>query len=241
MTRGRCAIILLIALGSIAAGAAGGVVRVDNWESYRPGALDLKGAWRPYPGEQAFKHAPQIVRDGQRIAGVAVRTPPYNLVLARPVDDRAVDALVESISSDLPGVVGAVPEVDAFTEAWTSRHDVTAIVRFEQRVYALERLVPARPTDGRFRLAGADDRELAIEWTRDFAAEALHDDDRYAGRVERSVDARLDRASPGGIGLWEIDDGPVSLPPSAARRRTGCASGLSTRLPSTAAAATAPR
>ena len=108
-------------------------------------------------------------------------------------------------------MVGAVPEVDAFTEAWTSRHDVTAMVRFEQRVYALERLVPARPTDGRFRLAGADDRELAIEWTRDFATEALHDDDRDAGRVERSVDARLDPASPGRIGLWEIDDGPVSL------------------------------
>ena len=152
-----------------------------------------------------------IVRDGDPITGVAVRTPPYNLVLARPVEDRAVDALVESISSDLPGVVGAVPEVDAFTEAWTSRHDVTAAVRFEQRIYALERLVPAPPTDGRFRLAGAHDRELAIEWTLEFAAEALHGGDREAGRVERSVDARLDPASPGGIGLWEADDGPVSL------------------------------
>jgi len=68
MTRGRGAIILLIALASLAAGAAGGVVRVDNWESYPPGALDLKGTWRPYPGEQAFKHPPEIVRDGQRSA-----------------------------------------------------------------------------------------------------------------------------------------------------------------------------
>jgi GNAT superfamily N-acetyltransferase len=152
-----------------------------------------------------------IVRDGQRITGVAVRTPPYNLVLARPVDDRVVDALVESIPSDLPGVVGARPEVDPFTTAWTSRHDVTAAVRFEQRIYALERLVPARPTVGRFRLAGSDDRGLAIEWTLEFTAEALHGDERDVGRVERSVDARLDPASPGGIGLWETDDGPVSL------------------------------
>jgi GNAT superfamily N-acetyltransferase len=152
-----------------------------------------------------------IVRDGNRIAGVAVRTPPYNLVLARPVDERAVAALVASIPLDLPGVVGAVPEVDAFAEAWTSRHDVTAAVRFEQRIYAVERLLPARPTDGRFRLAGPGDRELAIAWTLEFTAEALHGDASDASRVERSVDARLDPASPGGIGLWVIDDEPVSL------------------------------
>jgi hypothetical protein len=152
-----------------------------------------------------------IVRDGRRIVGVAVRTPPYNLVLARPLDDRAVDALAESISSELPGAVGAVPEVDAFTEAWTARHGVTAAIRFEQRIYALERLLAPRPTEGRFRLAGAEDRELAIAWTREFTAEALHGDDRDAGRIERSVDSRLDPASPGGIALWDTDDGPVSL------------------------------
>ena len=68
MTRGRCAIILLIALASIAAGAAGAIVRLDNWESYPPGPLDLKGTWRPYPDAPPFKHAPEIVRDGERAA-----------------------------------------------------------------------------------------------------------------------------------------------------------------------------
>jgi predicted GNAT family acetyltransferase len=152
-----------------------------------------------------------IVRDGRRITGVAVRTPPYNLILARPTDDRALEALAGSISSELPGVVGAVPEVDVFAAAWTTLHDATAAVRFHQRIYALERLVPHRPTDGSLRLADANDRGLVITWMREFTAEALHDDDADPTRVERSVDARLDPASPGGIALWELGGEPVSL------------------------------
>jgi predicted GNAT family acetyltransferase len=173
-------------------------------------ALGLLTVARDHPGVYPEVEG-WIVRDRGRIAAVAMRTPPHNLVLAQPVDDRAVEALAASISSELPGVVGAVPEVDAFTEAWTARHGVTAAIRFEQRIYALERLLAPRPTEGRFRLAGAEDRELAIAWVREFGAEALHGDDRDAGRIERSVDSRLDPASPGGIGLWDTDDGPVSL------------------------------
>ena len=152
-----------------------------------------------------------IVRDGPRIIGLAVQTPPYNLILARPIDDRALGALASSIPSELPGVVGAVPEVDGFAEAWTSRHGVTATVRFEQCIYALEQLLPHRPTAGGMRIAGDGDRALAIGWTREFTAEAMHQDDADTERIERSVDARLDSASPGGIGLWEVDGKPVSL------------------------------
>jgi GNAT superfamily N-acetyltransferase len=152
-----------------------------------------------------------IARDGRRITGVAVRTPPYNLIVARPAHEHALEALAGSIAADVPGVIGAVPEVDAFAAAWAAHHDVTATVRFEQRIYALERLVPSRPTEGALRLAGAGDRELVVAWTRDFMTEALHDDDADSGRIERSVEARLDPASPGGIALWEVGGSPVSF------------------------------
>jgi hypothetical protein len=62
------------------------------------------------------------VRAGDRVAGEAIRTPPHNLVLARPTDDRAIGALAGAIESDLPGVVGAVPEVVAFADVWADRH-----------------------------------------------------------------------------------------------------------------------
>ena len=54
-------------------------------------------------------------------------------------------------------------------------------------------------------------RALAIAWTREFTAEAMHGGDDDTGRIERSVDARLDRESPGGIALWEVGREPVSL------------------------------
>jgi Protein of unknown function (DUF3047) len=67
-TRGG-AVLGLLALALIVGGAgATGGVRVDNWETYTSGPLDLTGTWRPYPSEQAFKHAPAIVRDGDRPA-----------------------------------------------------------------------------------------------------------------------------------------------------------------------------
>ena len=75
------------------------------------------------------------------MVGAALGTPPYNLVLARPRTDGAVEALAEAITDELPGVVGAVPEVDAFAAAWAARHGVTPTVRIDQRIYALEDVV----------------------------------------------------------------------------------------------------
>lgn len=62
---GAAAALVALALIVGGAGARAGV-RLDNWDSYPAGRLELTGIWRPYPAEQAFKHAPAIVRDGER-------------------------------------------------------------------------------------------------------------------------------------------------------------------------------
>jgi uncharacterized protein len=132
-------------------------------------------------------------------------------VVSRPQDRRAVDALVEAIEDELPGVVAAVPEVDAFASAWTLRRGVTAVSVFDQGIYALRRLRPSRPTPGAERLAGAADRDLVLSWMKAFAEEVLHgggDDD--GSRLARSVDARL-ASDVAGVALWEVDGQPVSL------------------------------
>ena len=151
-----------------------------------------------------------LVRDGTRVVCTALRTPPHNLVLARPLDARALGVLVRGIADELPGVVAAVPEVDAFASAWAALHDVAVTVRLEQRIYALPRVTPPRDVPGGMRLAGPGDRELILSWVLAFGAEALHgDDDRE--RVERSVDARLGGSSRAGIALWEDGGEPVAL------------------------------
>lgn len=151
-----------------------------------------------------------IVRRAGEVVAAALRTPPYGLVLARPRADVALEALAASIEDGLPGVVGAVPEVDAFAGIWAERRRVTPTTRVDQRIYALEELVPPRGTDGAARLAGLDDRALVLGWMIAFGREALHGEDDSA-RVERSVDARLEPGGAGGICLWETAEGTVSL------------------------------
>ena len=152
-----------------------------------------------------------VVRDGMRVVGVALRTPPMNLVLARPLDGRAVDVLVGAIDDDVPGVVGAVPEVDAFSTAWRAKHAIAVTPRFEQRIYALRAVEPPRGVRGELRLAGPADRDLALAWMLAFSEEALHEGHGDAERLARSVDARLEGSETSGIALWERAGRPVSL------------------------------
>lgn len=152
-----------------------------------------------------------VALEGGHIVGAALRTPPHNLILARPTDERAVAALAHRIDDELPGVVGATPEVDRFAAAWTVRHGRAAKVNFEQRIYALTSVVPPAPVPGSMRLVTAADRDLVLAWFRAFAEEVLRpgDNDDHE-RLERSLDARLG-ARDAGMALWDLDGRPVSL------------------------------
>ena len=78
----RALAVLLAAALTLGAGAS--AVRLDNWETYTPGTLDLAGIWRPYPSEQKFKHAPAIVLDGKRPA-LSLRTENEAMRIGRSV------------------------------------------------------------------------------------------------------------------------------------------------------------
>jgi uncharacterized protein len=151
-----------------------------------------------------------VVREAGEVVGAALRTPPYNLVLARPGTDDALATLADAIEDVLPGVVGAVPEVDRFAARWSAHHRATPAIRFDQRIYALERLVAPREVEGTPRLADPRDRGLVLDWMSTFTEEALHGGDDPE-RIARSVDARLEPGDAGGIVLWETSAGPVSL------------------------------
>jgi predicted GNAT family acetyltransferase len=144
--------------------------------------------------------------------GAALRTPPHNVVLVRPTDERALRALADAIEDDdVPGAVGAVPEIDPFASALAERHDAVLETRFEQGVYALHTVIPARETRGSMRPAERADRALLLEWVEAFTTEVLHESvTGDAGRLERSVDARL-AGGDAGFALWAAKGRPVSL------------------------------
>ncbi|MEX2645268.1 MAG: GNAT family N-acetyltransferase [Gaiellaceae bacterium] len=138
-----------------------------------------------------------LVEDGADVVAAALRTPPFNLVLARPRAEDALDRLAE-LDDALPGVTGAVPEVEAFAARWAERTRATPRPRMRQGVYALERIEPV-----------AADRPLLLEWLRAFGAEALDEEQADEERLAQLVEYRL--GSPAaGFRLWD-DGGPVSL------------------------------
>ena len=150
-----------------------------------------------------------LVYDGGIVVGAALRTPPYNAVLARPLDNAALDELVDAID-ELPGVVGAVPEVDAFAGRWCAQRGCRARLVFGQGVFALRAVADLPRAPGSLREATRDDYDLLLEWFGDFAREALHEGEPGAEQHERQIRLRLDAAD-GGFALWEDAGQVVSL------------------------------
>lgn len=153
-----------------------------------------------------------LVRESREVVAAALRTPPYNLILARPRSAPALAALAEAVADteEIPGVVGTVPEIHEFAELWSQRSGVPGRVNMRQGVYALDQveLVPTVP--GSARVATQQDRDLALRWWIAFGDEVLHEGGPGRERAEASLDHKLSDAA-SGILLWEDGGEPVSL------------------------------
>jgi uncharacterized protein len=155
------------------------------------------------------QHSFWLVRERDAVVGAAMRTPPHNLLVARPPDDAALSTLADAISEALPGLQGSVPEVDVFAAAWRERHHVDVRVVFEQAIYSLCRVAQVPRAEGAYRAATGDDHSLIVSWIMAFGREALNEATARA-ETERQVRRRLESSS-AGFRLWERGDEPVSL------------------------------
>jgi uncharacterized protein len=171
--------------------------------------LGIAGTLRESP-----EHYPEfglwVAEQGADVVGAALRTPPHGLVLARPGRTGAVEALAGAIDDELPGVVAAQPEVDAFAAAWTARTGTRSHVRFRQGIYRLEQVLPPAGVAGSMRAATVADRELVLAWWDAFAVEAMHAEESDPAGYARTVDHRL-AAADAGVALWEDEGEVVSL------------------------------
>ena len=169
--------------------------------------LGIAGTLRDHPSVYP-DYGLWVAEDGSETVGAALRTPPHNLILARPRDDSALEALAAAIDGELPGVIAARPEVEAFAAAWSAKYGATPRTARGQGIFALERVEPVSGVPGRMREAGAGDRPLVVDWWQAFLEEALGESsDRES--VAHAVDHRL-AAEDAGAALWE-DDRTVSL------------------------------
>ena len=172
--------------------------------------LGLAGTLRDHPAVYPEWHLWLVWETDDPVAA-ALRTPPFNLVLARPRRPEALVALANALVGDsveLPGLTASLPEADAFAELWEKRARVHRRRRMATRLYRASAVRRPGDVSGRARAATGLDRELLVSWLDAFAAEASEGVDAPAQHAERWIDARLGGA--GGFVLWD-DEGPVSL------------------------------
>jgi predicted GNAT family acetyltransferase len=133
-------------------------------------------------------------------------------------------------------VSGPVETVRLLAKLWADKAGRPMRVTSRQRLHRLDRVTPAPPTSGAWRLARADDRELLIEWAYAFADDVGMS---LAHSPAPGVDATI---AAGHAFLWEDEGervshvgthapvagvprvGPVYTPP--ARRGRGYATAL---------------
>jgi uncharacterized protein len=160
--------------------------------------LGIAGTVRDRP--DVYPDAAFWVVDG----AAALRTRPYNLVLATPRDDAALRALVAAIDDELPGVSGTTPEVFDFARLWAKPWKVT----MEQNVFAVDRVELPAAVPGTMRAATQDDLELLLEWWHAFVVEAVPEDDNGPAHDRSLILRRLEANA---LDLWEVDGTPVSM------------------------------
>jgi hypothetical protein len=171
--------------------------------------LGVAGTIRDVPDLYPLRSLWLVRKEGRPVAA-AVRTPPYNLILARPESPAALVALADGIDDELPGVNGCIPESDEFAELWAARTGARPRTNMRQGVYALEEVQPLRSVPGSAREATPDDRDLVLRWWIAFGDEVLHAGGPGHENAESMVDHRLG-ASGRGIMLWEDGGEPVSF------------------------------
>jgi len=178
--------------------------------------LGLIGNLETMPGlyGEAQPYLAAAVDEGE-VAGVALMTPPRNLVLSLCEGDEvpalfARDAL--AFRRETAGVIGPVESTRPFAAAWTALTGERARVRLAERCYKLEAVSPLRPAPGAPRVAAEGDAVLLTDWWLAFTLEAVPQDGSSKEEVGRYVRQRLG-VSPedGGIVIWEDGGVPVSV------------------------------
>jgi uncharacterized protein len=150
------------------------------------------------------------VSDGRVVLAAAMRTPPYNVILAHfsgnPV--AIAEVLVEAVSQFyqvIPGTIGDLELADEFVRQWCSRHHVHIEATMAERIYKLERVNEIKLAPGSIRLASLADKEFLYRWHHSSYQDVYGASSRNV--PENDITPAIESKS---VYLWE-DGAPVSM------------------------------
>ncbi|MCX7593696.1 MAG: GNAT family N-acetyltransferase [Fischerella sp.] len=140
-----------------------------------------------YPNR--YKSQPYLatVEVDREIVAVAMRTPPYDLVLSQIKDLGAVEVIAKDLHLSLEvisGVNAPTVEAKAFAQAWRSLTNQSYQLKIAMRAFQLEQVQNISQASGYLRLATESDKELLVRWFEAFYLEAV-------GKVESDPEALI--------------------------------------------------
>jgi hypothetical protein len=166
-----------------------------------------------------------VVAEGADVIAVALRTPPFNVILSLIPEaaraPEALDLLVADLATDQPdltGVLGPSALSRDFAARWQTRTGRGYRQAMSERIYQLSTVRPVSGVSGRMRHATPDDRAVLERWLAAFHAEAQPDSDHLDAMewVDQAFASPLRT-----IALWEEGGAPVSLAGGARNTPTG--------------------
>ena len=172
--------------------------------------LGIAGTILAHP--ELHPEAPYLadVRDsGVRL--VALRTPPFNLVLSETDRPEAIEIVVDDLASRDPGLPGVTAPKDVaarFAAAWAARTGRAAALDVSERIFRVSSVVMPPAPAGTWRAAHEGDRRQVAAWLLDFQREALPNEP--ARDADVLADAWL-RGRDRTMYLWEVAGRPVSI------------------------------
>jgi GNAT superfamily N-acetyltransferase len=153
--------------------------------------------------------------DAGAIVQIAMRTPPFNVILSLPAVDANVDNSLALIAADtqvlypdLPGVLGPAPLSTAFAAEWERRTGTSSEIGMCERIYQIQTVIPVEGVPGNIRRATASDREIVADWIAAFSAEAHTEPVEPLDWADRVIAAD---AAMRGMYLWQHDGSAVSF------------------------------
>jgi predicted GNAT family acetyltransferase len=150
------------------------------------------------------------LHDGSALIGVALRTPPWPLIVSGlPADPAQVDVFVAAWlehDPDLPGVHGPRDQAEAVARGWRRLTGGTVHETMALRLFRLEVLIP--PTvRGQARQATEHDIPLLARWREAFEMEA-NGRVRDTNGAVTAIRTALDKGD--SVTLWDVDGTTVA-------------------------------
>ena len=150
-----------------------------------------------------------LAEDSGEVAGVALMTPPHNLILSWTRDDEAIEIIVRELqaaSIAIPGVNGSVGIVEKFAETWSRLKGCHVRQQYEQRIYRLTRVIERKRAAGRLREPAESDGALIQKWRGAFSIEA-----EGMEREQAEREAALPLPQSRRLLLWEVGGSAVCM------------------------------